>query len=121
MKGVFQQIFEEEYTNLLNENLSLFDDAYQAYLRRFPRAGNPQRLFFHRQEERVMAIDSKPGRKSDLSDDISAYDLILKNKERLLSFDEPTTIYLFTFSFGVRAGIIQRVPNMHVAATAIRK
>lgn len=35
IKGVFQQIFEEEYTSLLNENLSLFDDAYQAYLRRF--------------------------------------------------------------------------------------
>ena len=34
-KGEFQRIFEEEYTRLLNENLSLFDDAYQAYLRRF--------------------------------------------------------------------------------------
>ena len=34
-KGVFWKIFEEEYTNILNENLSLFDSDYQQYLRRF--------------------------------------------------------------------------------------
>ena len=34
---------------------------------------------------------------SDISDDISAYDLILKNKERLLSFDEPTR-FIFSHS-----------------------
>ena len=43
------------------------------------------------------AINSKTSRKSDLSDDISAYDLILKNKERLLSFDEPTR-FIFSHS-----------------------
>ena len=34
---------------------------------------------------------------SEFSDDISAYDLILKNKERLLSFDEPTR-FIFSHS-----------------------
>ena len=46
------------------------------------------------------SIDKKTGRSinsalkrgSEFSDDISAYDLILKNKERLLSFDEPKRI-----------------------------
>ena len=33
---------------------------------------------------------SSARRGTDLSDDISAYDLILRDKERLLSFDEPT-------------------------------
>ena len=96
MKGVFQQIFEEEYTNLLNENLSLFDDAYQAYLRRF----SVQEI-----HNGYFSIDKKSGRmvngekfiKKDISTDISAYDLILKNKERLLSFDEPTR-FIFSHS-----------------------
>lgn len=96
VKGVFQQIFEEEYTNLLNENLSLFDDAYQAYLRRFP-VQEIQNGYFSIDKKNGHAIDSKLEKKSDLSDDISAYDLILKNKERLLSFDEPTR-FIFSHS-----------------------
>lgn len=43
------------------------------------------------------AVDSKLKRNSEFSDDISAYDLILKNKERLLSFDEPTR-FIFSHS-----------------------
>ena len=96
VKGVFQQIFEEEYTNLLNENLSLFDDAYQAYLCRFL-VQEIHNGYFSIDKKSGHAIDSKPGRKSDLSDDISAYDLILKNKERLLGFDEPTR-FIFSHS-----------------------
>ena len=41
--------------------------------------------------------NSSVKRGSDLSDDISAYDLILKNKERLLSFEEPTR-FIFSHS-----------------------
>ena len=43
------------------------------------------------------SVDSKAKRGSEFSDDISAYDLILKNKERLLSFDEPTR-FIFSHS-----------------------
>ena len=42
-------------------------------------------------------MDSKLKRGSEFSDDISAYDLILKNKERLLSFEEPTR-FIFSHS-----------------------
>ena len=42
-------------------------------------------------------MDSQIKRGSEFSDDISAYDLILKNKERLLSFDEPTR-FIFSHS-----------------------
>ena len=96
VKGVFQQIFEEEYTRLLNENLSLFDDAYQAYLRRF-QVHEIHGGYFSIDKKSGRAIDSKTGRKSDISDDISAYDLILKDKERLLSFDEPMR-FIFSHS-----------------------
>ena len=43
------------------------------------------------------SINSALKRGSEFSDDISAYDLILKNKERLLSFDEPTR-FIFSHS-----------------------
>ena len=43
------------------------------------------------------SVDSQLKRGSEFSDDISAYDLILKNKERLLSFDEPTR-FIFSHS-----------------------
>ena len=36
------------------------------------------------------AVDSTLKRGSEFSDDISAYDLILKNRDRFLSFEEPT-------------------------------
>ena len=42
-------------------------------------------------------INSKIKRGSEASDDISAYDLIMKNKERLLSFDEPVR-FIFSHS-----------------------
>ena len=43
------------------------------------------------------SINSETKKGSEFSDDISAYDLILKNKERLLSFEEPTR-FIFSHS-----------------------
>lgn len=94
--GPFWKIFEEEYTNYLNDNLSLFDDSYQAYLRRFD-ASQVHNGYFSIDKKTGRTIDSETKRGSDLSDDISAYELILKNKERLLSFDEPCR-FIFSHS-----------------------
>lgn len=94
-RGVFWKIFEEEYTNILNENLSLFDSAYQQYLRRFDVSEIHNGYFSIDKKGRSVNSEVKRGR--DTSDDISAYDLILKNKERLLSFDEPTR-FIFSHS-----------------------
>ncbi|MDD2962230.1 MAG: DEAD/DEAH box helicase family protein [Muribaculaceae bacterium] len=94
-KEIFQQIFEEEYTNILNEKLSLFSDDYQRYLRQFEVSTIHKGYFSI--DKKGHAINSKADKKSDLSDDISAYDLILKNKERLLSFEEPTR-FIFSHS-----------------------
>lgn len=49
------------------------------------------------------SVNSSVKRGSDMSDDISAYDLILKNKERLLSFEEPTR-FIFSHSALQRLG-----------------
>ena len=94
-KGIFWKIFEEEYTNILNENLSLFDSAYQQYLRRFDVSEIHNGYFSI--DKKGRSINSEVKRGKDTSDDISAYDLILKNKERLLSFDEPTR-FIFSHS-----------------------
>ena len=94
-KGVFWKIFEEEYINILNENLSLFDSDYQQYLRRFDVSEIHNGYFSIDKKGRSVNSEVKRGR--DTSDDISAYDLILKNKERLLSFEEPTR-FIFSHS-----------------------
>lgn len=96
VKGKFWNIFEEEYSNYLNENLSHFDDDYQRYLRRF-NVTQVHRGYFSIDKKTGRSIDSETKRGSDMSDDISAYDLILKNKERLLSFDEPCR-FIFSHS-----------------------
>ena len=96
VKGKFWKIFEEEYIKYLNDNLSMFDDAYQQYLRRFE-VSQVHRGYFSIDKKTGHSIDSETKRGSDMSDDISAYDLILKNKERLLSFDEPCR-FIFSHS-----------------------
>jgi type III restriction enzyme len=93
--GEYGRIFEEEYTAALNERLTLFPTAYQIYLRRMETSATHRGYFSI--DKKGRATDSPVKRGSEFSDDISAYDLILKNKERLLSFDEPTR-FLFSHS-----------------------
>ena len=95
IKGKFQQIFEEEYSRIINDYITIFDTPYDMYLRRFA-AFETHKGYFSIDKKGKM-INSSVGRRSDISDDISAYELILKNKERLLSFDEPTR-FIFSHS-----------------------
>ena len=95
-KGVFQKIFEEEYARIVDNEFTFFDEDYNRYLHRF----NPQDVhkgYFSIDKKTGKSIDSKAEKKTGLSDDISAYELILKNKERLLSFEEPTR-FIFSHS-----------------------
>ncbi|MDR0938113.1 MAG: DEAD/DEAH box helicase family protein [Mediterranea sp.] len=93
--GKYGRMFEEEYRAAVDERLSLFPSAYQDYLRGID-THDTHRGYFS-VDKRGRAVDSALKRGSDSSDDISAYDLILKNKERLLSFDEPTR-FIFSHS-----------------------
>ena len=95
VQGPLWKMFEDEYNRYLNENLTLFEDDYQKYLRRFSAAQVHNGYFSI--DKKGHSIDSEVKRGKDTSDDISAYDLILKNKERLLSFDEPTR-FIFSHS-----------------------
>lgn len=93
--GYLWKMFEEEYTHYLNRNLSLFEDDYQQYLRQFS-ATQVHKGYFSI-DKKGHVVNSMVKRGETDSSDISAYDLILKNKERLLSFEEPTR-FIFSHS-----------------------
>ncbi len=95
--GEYGRIFEEEYTAVLNERLTLFPTAYQAYLRGIETADTHRGYFSI--DKKGHAVNSTVARGSDESDDVSAYDLILKKKEILLSYgDAPEYKVRFIFS-----------------------
>lgn len=94
-KGEYARIFEEEYIKELNEKLTFFETPYTKYLKSIC-VKDTHKGYFSVDKKTGRMIDSKDNKETG-SDDISAYDLILKNKERLLSFDEPTR-FIFSHS-----------------------
>ena len=94
--GEFGRVFEEEYVSVMNGYRTLLDPEYVAYLDGID-VHATHRGYFSIDKKTGRAIDSQLKRGSEFSDDISAYDLILKNKERLLSFEEPTR-FIFSHS-----------------------
>lgn len=95
--GEYGVMFEQEYISVLNEYLTLFDTPYQKYLRTVCSDVTAAHKGYFSIDKKGHSVDSLIKRGSEFSDDISAYDLILKNKERLLSFDEPTR-FIFSHS-----------------------
>ncbi len=93
-KGEYARIFEEEYQNATME-LSLFEEAYNQFLN-LHKAHEVHNGYFSI-DKKGHFVDSKEKRGEDGSDDESAYDLIMKNKEKLLSFEEPTR-FIFSHS-----------------------
>lgn len=96
--GEYGKIFEQEYISVLNDYITLLDTPYQKYLKSTcSNVTEVHKGYFSIDKKTGHSVDSKIKRGSEFSDDISAYDLILKNKERLLSFDEPTR-FIFSHS-----------------------
>lgn len=96
--GEYGQMFEQEYISVLNDFLTIENTPYQKYLRNIcSDVSKVHNGYFSIDKKTGRSVDSTLKRGSEFSDDISAYDLILKNKERLLSFDEPTR-FIFSHS-----------------------
>ncbi|MDL2289132.1 DEAD/DEAH box helicase family protein [Clostridia bacterium OttesenSCG-928-F22] len=96
--GEYGEMFEREYLSILNDNITMLDTPYQQYLKTTcSDVAAVHKGYFSIDKKTGKSIDSQLKRGSEFSDDISAYDLILKNKERLLSFDEPTR-FIFSHS-----------------------
>lgn len=95
--GVYAQMFEEEYQNIIgNMQRELGDDEYMKYLEAIP-ADKTHAGYFSIDKKGHM-INSKVKRKETTSDDIDAYDLIMKNKELLLDRDPKRSPVRFIFS-----------------------
>jgi type III restriction enzyme len=96
--GEYGEMFEQEYISVLNDYITMYDTPYQKYLKSTcSDVSHVHTGYFSIDKKTGRSIDSQRKRGSEFSDDISAYDLILKNKERLLSFEEPTR-FIFSHS-----------------------
>jgi len=110
--GEYAQMFEEEYKEYLSQPDLPFDPAYQAYLKRVGISKTHNGYFSIDKKSKHM-VDPATGKKSTETDDVDAYDLILKDKERLLSFEEPVR-FIFSHS-ALREGWDN--PNVFVICT----
>ena len=114
--GEYGQIFEEVYKHAVNEFFDLFHDEYNQYLHEtdpstvhkgymptnylaYLKRDEAEKVHdgYFSIDKKGKAVDPTVKRGSEDSDDISAYDLIMKDKERLLSFEEPTR-FIFSHS-----------------------
>lgn len=95
--GIFATMFEEEYRDVIsNMQREIGDDEYMKYLAAIP-ADKTHAGYFSIDKKGHM-INSKVARKETTSDDVSAYELIMKNKELLLDRDPKKSPVRFIFS-----------------------
>lgn len=105
--GEYAQIFEEEYRQLIKEytpdSNTMDPDETRGHslsnMVKYWQRDAAQHVHdgYFSIDKKGKAVDPTLKRGSEDSDDISAYDLIMKNKERLLSFEEPTR-FIFSHS-----------------------
>lgn len=98
-KGEYARIFEEEYNLYLNEMLDLDETAYVKYLKSIT-AEKTHSGYFSIDKKTKRDVDpdiEKRGENAGLSNDVEAYDLILRKKEQLLSLAEPVR-FIFSHS-----------------------
>jgi len=96
--GKYAQMFEEQYKLAVEElkselNLS---PEYLAYLDKID-VKKTHNGYFSRDKKGNFTDSKLTDKKEKTSDDVDAYDLIMKDKERLLSFEEPVR-FIFSHS-----------------------
>ena len=97
VNGKYATMFEEEYEDIISSlQLSIGEDDYIRYLNSI-KASKTHAGYFSVDGKGKM-INSKVGRKETTSDDVSAYELIMKNKELLLDRDPKKSPVRFIFS-----------------------
>ena len=97
VNGKYATMFEEEYEDIISSlQLSIGEDDYIRYLNSI-KASKTHAGYFSVDGKGKM-INSKVGIKETTSDDVSAYELIMKNKELLLDRDPKKSPVRFIFS-----------------------
>ena len=94
--GKFAEMFEEEYQKAVESlQLNFDEDAYAQYLKKW----QPEQVHqgYFSKDRKGNFVNSRVERGTTDSNDKDAYDLIMKDKERLLSFEEPVR-FIFSHS-----------------------
>lgn len=95
--GIYAQMFVEEYNDIIGSlQISIGEDDYMKYLQAIPTEKTHAGYFSI--DKKGKMIDSKVGRKETTTDDVDAYELIMKNKELLLDRDPKRSPVRFIFS-----------------------
>ena len=108
--GEYAKMFEEEYRDVTNQKTLETNEDYKKYRNETPVNQIHNGYFSIDKRSRRMI---NPAMSHGEANDVDAYDLILKNKERLLSFEEPTR-FIFSHS-ALREGWDN--PNVFVICT----
>ena len=96
--GIFAQMFEEEYEDIVsNLQIGVGEDDYLKYLDSI-KASDTHAGYFSIDKKGRMTNSKLSDKKEKTSDDIDAYDLIMKNKELLLDRDPKRSPVRFIFS-----------------------
>ena len=97
VNGKYATMFEEEYEDVLSSmRLSISEEEYIQYLQSISAARTHTGYFS--MDGKGKMINSKVVRKETTSDDVSAYELIMKSKELLLDCDPVHSPVRFIFS-----------------------
>jgi type III restriction enzyme len=110
--GEYARIFEEEYREYLARPELPFSPAYAEYVKSID-VTKTHNGYFSIDKKTKRLVNPETGKKSTEADDVDAYDLILKDKKRLLSLEEPTR-FIFSHS-ALREGWDN--PNVFVICT----
>ena len=95
--GIFADMFEEEYRDIVeNLQMGIGEEAYFHYLNSIS-AESTHAGYFSIDKKGKM-VNSKVRRRETTTDDVDAYDLIMKNKELLLDRDPKRSPVRFIFS-----------------------
>ncbi|MGV7118886.1 type III restriction-modification system endonuclease [Paenibacillus kyungheensis] len=97
INGIYAEMFVEEYNRVLAEQISTFpNDPYTKYLESIE-VEKTHKGYFSIDKKKDRLIDPKFSAREPNSDDVDAYDLIMKDKEKLLSLTESTR-FIFSHS-----------------------
>ena len=97
VNGIFADMFEQEYEDIVgNLQLETGEDDYIKYLQSI--SAEKTHAGYFSIDKKGHMINSKVSRSETSSDDVDAYDLIMKNKELLLDRDPQRSPVRFIFS-----------------------
>ena len=95
--GIYADIFEEEYIDIIrNLQIKIRESEYIDYINSI--SEDKTHAGYFSTDKKGKMVDSKLSRKETTTDDVDAYDLIMKNKELLLDRNPQRSPVRFIFS-----------------------